>query len=156
MSKQRLPIPTYFFVLVAVRHQHQFLLIHECKHGQLWYLPAGRVEAGEKFIEAAKRETLEEAGISIEVNGIIRIEHSPLPNDTRIRLIVSATPTDDTPPKQIPDEESLEAGWFTLEEVKRLPLRGFEVVDIFSYLEKGGFIAPLSMLTWEGTAFPRI
>jgi phosphatase NudJ len=122
----------------------------------LWYLPAGRVEAGEKFIEAAKRETLEEAGISIEVNGIIRIEHSPLPNDTRIRLIVSATPTDDTLPKQIPDEESLEAGWFTLEEIKRLPLRGFEVVDIFSYLEKGGFVAPLSMLTWEGEPFPPI
>ncbi|MEI8382948.1 MAG: NUDIX domain-containing protein, partial [Planctomycetota bacterium] len=55
----REPIPTWFFVLVAVRHNNKYLLIHEAKHGQLWYFPAGRVEPGEDFIAAAKRETLE-------------------------------------------------------------------------------------------------
>ena len=53
----RLPIPTWFFVLVVVRRGEQFLLVHERKHGQLWYLPAGRVEPGETFVEAAVRET---------------------------------------------------------------------------------------------------
>jgi len=147
------PIPTWFFVLAVVRRGAQFLLVHERKHGQLWYLPAGRVEPGEDFITAAKRETLEEAGIPIEVDGIVRLEHSPSPHGTRVRLIISAAPVDDTPPKTEPDEESLGAGWFTLEEMRSLPLRGPDVLEIFSYVEGGGFIAPRSMLAWEGDPF---
>jgi len=149
----RKPIPTWFFVLVAVRRANRFLLVHERKHGQVWYLPAGKVEAGENFVTAAKRETLEEAGISIKVNGIIRLEHSPSPLGARVRLIVSAIPTDDTPPKSEPDEESLEAGWFTMEEIKNLPLRGTDVLDIFSYIESGGSIAPMTFLSLEGIPF---
>jgi hypothetical protein len=34
------PIPTWFFVLVVVRLDNRFLLVHEATHGQLWYLPA--------------------------------------------------------------------------------------------------------------------
>ena len=56
------PIPTWFFVLVAVRRGDLFLVLQERKHGQLWYFPAGRVEPGEDLITAAKRETFEEAG----------------------------------------------------------------------------------------------
>jgi len=146
-------IPTWFFVLVVVRHANRFLLIHECKHGQLWYLPAGKVELGENFIAAARRETLEEAGIPVKVNGIIRLEHSPSPVGTRVRLIVAATPTDDTPLKSEPDSESLEAGWFTMEEINKLPLRGHDVLDIFSYVESGGSIAPMTFLSSEGVPF---
>ena len=147
-------IPTCFIVLAAVRRDDRFLLVHERKHGQLWYLPAGRAEIGEDLIEAAERETLEEAGIPIEVDGIVRMEHSPSFRSSRVRLIFSARPKDDTPPKSIPDEESLEADWFSMEEVTRLPLRGPDVLDIFSYLEAGGTVAPLSLLAREGDAFP--
>jgi len=136
-----------------VRRDDRYLLVHEREHGQLWYLPAGRVETGEDFLTAAKRETLEEAGVPIEIDGIVRIEHSPSRQGTRVRLIFTATPTDETPPKSEPDEETLGAGWFTLEEIKELPLRGHDVLDIFSYLDRGGFVAPLSMLTPEGAPF---
>lgn len=61
------PIPTWYFVLVVVRLGHRFLVVHERKHGQLWYLPAGRVEAGETFIQAAQRETLEETGVRLSL-----------------------------------------------------------------------------------------
>ena len=149
----REPIPTWFFVLVVVRRGNRFLLVHERKHGQLWYLPAGRVEPGEDFVTAARRETLEETGVPVAVNGIIRLEHQPSPVGSRVRLIVSAAPVDDTPPKSVPDEESLEAGWFTLEEMKRLPLRGSEVLDLFAHVEAGGFVAPLTLLAVEGAPF---
>src|SRR5262249_19177094 len=59
----REPIPTWFFALVVVRKGNQFLVVHERKHGQLWYLPAGRAELGETLLEAARRETLEETGL---------------------------------------------------------------------------------------------
>ena len=47
------PIPTWFFALVVVRQGDRFLLVHEAKHGQDWYLPAGRVEPGESLTDAA-------------------------------------------------------------------------------------------------------
>ncbi|MGB1017213.1 MAG: NUDIX domain-containing protein, partial [Nannocystaceae bacterium] len=59
----RQAIPTWSFVLVVVRLGHRYLVVHERKHGQHWYLPAGRVEPGETFPAAARRETLEEAGL---------------------------------------------------------------------------------------------
>ena len=96
----RTPIPTWCFSLVVVRLGHRFLLVHERKHGQHWYLPAGRVEPGETFTEAAIRETREEAGIDVIPEGIIRIEHGPTTQGARMRAIFVARPRDDSPPGQ--------------------------------------------------------
>jgi len=150
----RSPIPTWFFVLVVARLDSRFLLVHEAKHGQLWYLPAGRVEPGEDFVRAAERETREEAGVPIVVEGIFRIEHTPIPDGTaRVRVILLARPRDDTPPKQIPDHDSLGAAWVTLDDLKRLPLRGDEVREILEYVARGAPIYPVSLITPEGLPF---
>jgi phosphatase NudJ len=150
----REPIPTWYFALVVVRLQHRFLLVHERKHGQNWYLPAGRVEPGESLVEAARRETLEESGIPVVIEGILRIEHTPFSEGmARLRVIFVARPEDDTPPKSIPDEESLGAGWFSLEELESLSLRGEEVREIFDYVAMGATIYPLELITFEGAPF---
>lgn len=147
------PIPTHYFVLVVVRLGHRFLLVHERKHGETWYLPAGRVEAGESFVEAAKRETLEEAGIPIVVEGILRVEHTPYFDMARVRVIFVARPADDTSPLKEPNEDSLEARWVSLEEMKTLNLRGDEVREVFEYVAKGAPVYPLSLLTYEGASY---
>ena len=152
-SMSREPIPTWYFALVVVVSGDRFLLVHERKHNQLWYLPAGRVEPGETLVEAARRETLEETGIPVVLEGILRIEHTPLGSSTRLRVIFVARPQDDTPPKSIPDEESLGAGWFSLEELERLPLRGEEVREIFQYVASGAPIYPLDAIAFEGAPF---
>ncbi len=150
----REPIPTWYFALVVVRLQHRFLLVHERKHGQKWYLPAGRVERGESLVEAARRETLEESGIPVVIEGILRIEHTPFSEGmARLRVIFVAHPEDDTPVKSIPDEESLGAGWFSLEELESLSLRGEEVREIFNYVANGAPIYPLELITFEGAPF---
>ncbi len=129
----REPIPTWYFVLVVVRLGRRFLLVHERKREQHWYLPAGRVEPGETFVQAAQRETLEEAGVPIAVEGILRVEHSPLADGkARLRVILVARPADDTPPKRQPDEDSLGAAWVTLEELNEVPLRGGRCVTSFT------------------------
>jgi phosphatase NudJ len=143
------PIPTWCFSLAVVRRGDRFLVVHERKHGQGWYLPAGRVELGESFGDAAIRETLEEAGIAIVLDGVVRIEHSAFADGARMRVVFAAHPADDRPPKSEPDDESLGAAWVTLAELDQLRLRGDEVREVFAHVAAGGTIYPLAVLGTE-------
>ena len=147
----RNPIPTWFFSVVVVQQEDRFLLVHERKHGQRWYLPAGRVERGETFEDAAYRETLEEAGIPVRMKGVIRVEHLPRQSGARMRVIFLAEPIDNTPLKTVADDESLGAAWVTIEELQGFSLRGDDVRQLFEYVAGGGTICPASVLQWEGT-----
>jgi ADP-ribose pyrophosphatase YjhB (NUDIX family) len=152
MSKK--PIPTWFFVLVVVRRGDEFLLVQERKHGQSWYLPAGRVEPNEDLVSAARRETLEESGVAVDLEGIVRIEHSPRADgQSRVRVIFVAAPLGAADPKQVPDEHSLCAGWFSLPAISSLPLRGAEVVDLLTYVANGAPSYPLTLITVEDAPF---
>jgi ADP-ribose pyrophosphatase YjhB (NUDIX family) len=147
----RSAIPTWFIVLVVVRDGDRWLLVQEAKHDRgSWYLPAGRAEIGETMIEAAERETLEEAGIAIEVDGVIRFEHSPSPAGARVRVLLTARPRGATAPKTTADEHSLQAGWFTLDELARLKMRGEEARELIHHVARGGRVLPLTALTGEG------
>lgn len=149
----RAPIPTWCFALVIVLHEGRFLLVQEQKGRQGWYFPAGRMEPGETWAQTAHRETLEEAGISIVLEGILRIEHTPSPHGARSRVLFVARPADDTPPKSIADEHSLRAGWFTLAEVAKLPLRSHEVLTTLVAVARGEPVYPVGLLVGEGTAW---
>jgi phosphatase NudJ len=147
----RAPIATWFFAVVIVRLGRRFLLVRETKHDQLWYLPAGRVEAGERIVEAARREALEETGIPVVLEGIIRVEHTPLKEGTaRCRVIFVARPENDAPPKSEPDSDSLCAAWVTLQELETFPLRGQEVKELLTAVACGAQVFPLSLLAGEG------
>jgi len=155
VGSDRSAIPTWFFSLVVVRRGARFLLVHERKHGQGWYLPAGRVEPGESLVDGAVRETLEETGVPVRVDGVLRVEHTPSPGSARCRVFFSASPIDDRPPRSVPNEESLGAAWVGLDELHRYPLRGEEVREILSYVAAGGAVYPLSLLTPEGAPWAR-
>jgi len=104
-------------------------------------------------LQAAHRETLEESGIPITINGVIRIEHSLSSFGARLRVILAASPADDTPLKSEPDEHTLGALWVTMNDLDDLPLRSHEVRHIFRYLDDGGVVYPLTLLTGEGAPF---
>lgn len=145
----REPISTWCYSLVVVKKGRRFLVVEERTQG--WYLPAGRVEAGETFADTARRETMEEAGISIDLEGIYRIEHQPhVSGSARMRVIFLARPADDRSPKSQPDHESLGARWVTVEELRALPLRGEEVLWMFEEVLAGAPIYPLTILAPEG------
>ena len=147
------PIPTWFFALVVVREGDRFLVVQEADHGQQWYLPGGRVEPGESLGVAARRETFEEAGIPIVIQGILRLEHTPITDGgARFRIFFLARPAGATPPKSVPDEESLGAKWVTLEEAKALPWRNDEVLEIFQAVAADAPIYPLRLLGSEDPA----
>lgn len=154
MSRE--PIPTWCFAVVLVRHEDRFLLIREQTQTSRWYLPAGRVDPGESFIRAAKREVLEEAGLAVQLDGIIRMEFSPMSKHARMRIIFTAHPTD------VPETEasgsselstSRRSAWVSVDDLDEYRLRGGEVRDVIRYVAFGGEIYPLSVLQPEGMPF---
>ena len=144
------PTPTWGFALCVVRKGDRFLLVHEKKHGQMWFLPAGRVEKDETFAEAAVRETLEESGVPVELEGILEIQHTPLGGAARLRVFYVARPTDDTPPLSEPNAHSLEARWVTRADLDTLPLRSVEVRQRLGAVAAGAPGYPLDLMGFEG------
>jgi len=146
--------PTYNFSVVIVQHSDgRFLAVNETRN-RGWWLPAGSVEPGETFVQSALRETLEEGGIKIKLEGILRVEHSISGAfGARMRVIFYARPLDNSPPKSVPDEESEGAAWVTYEELckmkKQKALRGDELLIWSKYLLSGGYVYPLTVLTDE-------
>jgi len=137
------------FSLVIVRHPEmmKYVLVDEPASWG-WWLPAGRVDAGESFVEAALRETREEAGIEVILEGIIRFELDPVL--CRQRVIFVARPKNNTALKSIPDFESQGAKWASFAEIKehknKGQLRGMEAYTWTKYLEQGGPVYPLHIL----------
>jgi phosphatase NudJ len=144
----RTPLPTWYFALVVVRRGHRFLLTQEQKYGSTWSIPGGRVEPGEALAQAAVREVFEETGVPIQLDGILRVEHSP-GEHVRMRVLYTGTPIDDTPPKTSADDESLGAAWLTLDEIRARPLRGAELGALLESVASGRQVFPLELLGHE-------
>ena len=146
------------FALVIVRKADRFLMIQERNDEQGWYFPAGGVDPGETFAQAACRETREEAGLEVRLRGIYRIEHRPEPGAehasgqaTRMRVFFAATVVDDhAEPKSFADEHSLGAAFLTLEQLQERALRGDEVIDVLTAVEAGAHTHPLAVLSEHG------
>ncbi len=76
----------------------------------LWEFPGGKVESGELQEEALRRELFEEVGLMV-------IGARQLPGlEGAVRLLPFLVEAQDIP------RTELAWGWFTLEEVKRLPI----------------------------------
>lgn len=142
----RTPTPTWYFALAVVRLGPRFLLTQERKYGASWSIPGGRVEPGETLTAACVREVLEETAVPVQLDGIYRIEHAANGATSRVRAIFAATPRDDTPPKSVADDESLQAAWLTLEEIARLPLRGADLRALLESVADGRPMYPLELL----------
>ncbi len=153
----RVPVPVYVVVLVLVENQGRYLLIQEAKpeRGCPWFIPAGCVEPGESIVQAARRETLEEAGLVVEPRHFLRIEHVIPPGQDRQhpspelwRFVVVAEATGGTL-KKTEDENSLQARWFRPEQVGDLHLRGHEVIDLIEMHSHGARLWPIeAYVSW--------
>jgi len=142
--------------LVICRHPNgKWLAVNECG-GQGWWLPGGLVDPPESHYRAAVRETIEEAGIDVDLKGVLRVEYKVSKgNYQRVKVVFYAEPKDpNQKPKSKPDSESLEARWVSVQDLvdlsKQKPgLRGPELYDWARYIEAGGVIYPLSVLSLE-------
>jgi len=122
----------YIVAAVLFNDKNEVLMMQEAKSscaGQ-WYLPAGRMEAGEDVAEAAKREVLEETGLEFELSTLFLVESAA---GSWYRFVVTGTVTGGrlkTPADA--DAESLQAKW--IGDLTDFPLRAGDVLPL---IERG-------------------
>ena len=128
----RSPADAFFYVIAVVEHDGRYLLVQENDHS--WFLPAGGVELPEDLPSAVIRETREEAGVEVLPVSLLRAEYRWYPGENGIsawmRFTIRAALTGSPDPKQEPDHHSLRAGWFSIQQIESMRLRGPEVLDI--------------------------
>lgn len=148
--------PAVAFGLCVIRRKSdgKFLVVQEYENQGYW-LPGGGIDAAEMPDAAAKRECVEEAGIDVNLTGLLRVEVSPHAGYLRLRYIFFGTPvSEDQPCKTFPDFESVGACWVGIEDLDNpsIKWRGSEPHHWFSYIANGGIIPPISLLANEGAA----
>lgn len=107
----------------------EYLLVHEIRNSkEVYNQPAGHLDEHESLAEAAVRETLEETGWEVELNGFVGLYRfiAPTPqgevsdsssgNTTYLRHVFSATAIRHHP-ERVLDEGIINAVWMTYEQV---------------------------------------
>ncbi len=102
----------------VIRNEEKYLLVQEKKPSVygLWNLPAGHVDIGETFEEAAKREALEETGLEVDIVSKLAVTHEG-PSEKVCHAFLAKLIGGD---QVIQPDEILDAKWFSLEEVKKM------------------------------------
>jgi len=106
-------------VATVIERDEKYLLIKEESEGELVFnQPAGHLEADETLIEAALRETYEETGWTVSIEGIVGIAlyRSPINGITYHRNTFFASPVQHHPDQPL-DEGIKAAVWMTYEEM---------------------------------------
>eukprot|EP00183_Erythrolobus_madagascarensis_P002421 CAMPEP_0185850486 /NCGR_PEP_ID=MMETSP1354-20130828/4604_1 /TAXON_ID=708628 /ORGANISM="Erythrolobus madagascarensis, Strain CCMP3276" /LENGTH=388 /DNA_ID=CAMNT_0028551173 /DNA_START=84 /DNA_END=1250 /DNA_ORIENTATION=+ len=151
-KEARAPTPVWPFALVIVRNRHgKFLLVQQFASRGYW-VPGDRVNPTEDLQTAAIRVVKDQAGIDIELTGVLRVSYTPQSNFARLRVIYVGRPTHDGEAqslKTIPDYVSVGAAWVDSGELDGLKTHGDEPSIWFPYVARGAYIAPLEIMTSE-------
>lgn len=109
-------------VMMAVDDKKRILLVRQYRlpaDAYLWELPAGKLDAGEKPLQAAKRELVEETGYKAKTwTKLASFFVSPgyVQERMTIYLAKDLTPGEATPM----EDERIEAKWFKHKEVAKM------------------------------------
>jgi ADP-ribose pyrophosphatase YjhB (NUDIX family) len=137
-------------VATIVEDNGRFLLVEEeSADGQLVFnQPAGHLERNETLLEAALRETLEETGWTVEIQGVVGIGlyRAPANDITYHRTTFFARPLRHDPQRAL-DTGIVRAVWLSPEEIATLGprLRSPLVAGVIEQY-RNGHRYPLSMI----------
>jgi len=81
-------IPAAVLAIIVNEREEVLLLSHPRQHGG-WQVINGAMEAGETVLQAALRETYEEAGSAIRVRPLGTVHVSTFPYDEKVRYMLS-------------------------------------------------------------------
>ncbi len=113
-------------VMMAVDEKKRVLLVRQYRlpaEGDLWELPAGRLDPGEKPLQAAKRELIEETGYRARTwSKLASFYVSPGYVQERMTIFLA---TDLTEGEATPmDDERIEIRWFTRKDMDNMIRQG--------------------------------
>lgn len=136
-----MPDKIHLTVATIVVRQDQYLMVKEIDSGKLVInQPAGHVDPGEDIIDAAIRETYEETGWHVDINGFIGIysSTSPATGITYYRLAFTAKPLS-LDEQAVIDADIQEVVWLSAEKIRQdnNQLRSELVVDCLDDYEQG-------------------
>lgn len=121
---------------VVIKKDNKYLLVQEGKRKVkgLWNLPAGKVEEETNIEENAVKEAKEETGYDVKI-----IKKIGVFNKDGEKAVKHAFEAEIVGGElNVPNEEILDAKWFTLDEIKRMKdkVRNIWVIDAIEMLEK--------------------
>jgi 8-oxo-dGTP diphosphatase len=76
-------LPRSFATAVVLKEKARLVLLHKREDFRIWGLPGGNLEEGETPIQGAIRETYEETGYHIKIDGFVGEYHRPQMGDVR-------------------------------------------------------------------------
>lgn len=113
-------------VLAAViRRGNRYLLCRRPahkRHGGLWEFPGGKVETGESWLEAARRELREELDLEVTAVGQPLFEH----HDSGSRFLIVFTPVEASGDPRCLEHTELQ--WCTVAEIAEMELAPTDAV----------------------------
>lgn len=109
---------------VIVRAGERFLMVEEWQQGRIMFnQPAGHLEPGEDLLAGARRELLEETGLSLPIGQAVGIYQYQAPDNgkhfVRFTFCVEVAEPLATHP-QDPDGDIIRCHWLTLAEIEAL------------------------------------
>jgi len=112
-------------VAAIVAHDDRFLIVEErIGNRRVYNQPAGHVEAGESFLQAVRRETLEESAWHFEPQWLLGVYRWQAPGRPRSTLrFAYAGSVRDHEPQRALDQPVLAVHWLTRAQLLAAPLR---------------------------------
>ncbi|MFB0560861.1 MAG: NUDIX hydrolase [Candidatus Lokiarchaeia archaeon] len=121
---------------VVIKDEEDRVLL--VKENGLWAIPGGKVEKGERVIEAAEREIREETGYLVDITGLARVYELRKEDDYHLFFVFRANIG-----KRI-GEGTLDFKWFEIE----------DIVSLNAYPETYLLLIGLEKKSPDSTAYP--
>lgn len=135
MKKQSYPEPAAGGFIVNKKGEILFVKSYEWK--ELWHIPGGHVETGERIVDALRREVMEEVGLKVRPTRLLSIQEALFPkaNKGKKHLIYFDFLCEaETSNVKIDRKEIKEYKWFKPSEAKKLSFDPFTKHSLQVYL----------------------
>jgi 8-oxo-dGTP diphosphatase len=156
---EQLTFKTHVIASALIRRGDEILLVHQYRPQDPypnWFLPGGRVEAGELLSEGLAREVWEEAGLDlVTVGQLAYCTHAvdAVGHSQSIAFVFEVAEWSGSPASNDPDEMVSDVRWFPLEEalvhLERVPWHSMRE-PLIAYLR--GTHAPGTVWLYAGNS----